>query len=61
MVSTLTDRVATGEESISSLEARVSALEQSWDQLRETAITLQLHLEDMEDQSGSKAYRNPRT
>lgn len=49
--SILTDWVTTGEESVTSLEARVLPLEQTWDQHRETAISLQLHLENVEDQS----------
>lgn len=50
-VSNLTDRVTAGEASFSTLEHPVSALEQSRDAHRDTAIALQLHLEDIEDQS----------
>lgn len=50
-ISNLTERVSTGESSASLLSERVSALEQARDQQREAAITLQLHLEDVEDRS----------
>lgn len=50
-VSTLSERVSTGEVSVSSLENRVSALERSWDFHRDTAETFQLHLEEIEDRS----------
>lgn len=50
-VSNLADRITMGEASVSSLEGCVSALEQSRDQHRDTAIALQLHLEDIEDRS----------
>lgn len=50
-VSTLTERVTSGEASVTSLTDRVAALEQVRDQQRDAAITLQLHLEDMEDRS----------
>lgn len=50
-VSTLAERVSTGEVSVSSLTDRVTALEQARDQHREVAIALQLHLEDVEDRS----------
>lgn len=50
-VSALANRVSTGEASFSTLENPVSELERSQDHHRDTAITLQLHLEDVEDQS----------
>lgn len=50
-VSTLAVRVTTGEASVSALEGRVSALEQARDQQRESAIALQLHLENIKDRS----------
>lgn len=50
-ISNLTERVSTGESSVSLLSDRVSALEQARDQQRDTAIALQLHLEDVEDRS----------
>lgn len=50
-VSNLTERVVSGEESVSSLEARVAALEQARDHHHKSAVSLQLHLEDVEDRS----------
>lgn len=50
-VSKLTDRVASGEESVSLLADRVAALEQARDRQREATVMLQLHLEDVEDRS----------
>lgn len=50
-VSSLADRVSSGETAVSSLEERVSALEQARDLHRDTAISLQLHMEDVEDRS----------
>lgn len=47
-VSTLVERISLGETSVASLEVRVAALEHSRDQHRDTAISLQLHLEDIE-------------
>lgn len=48
-VSTLADRITSGEELVTTLERRVLALEQSRGQHRDTAIALELHLEDVED------------
>lgn len=50
-VSSLADRVASGETAVSSLEERISALEQARDLHRDTAVSLQLHMEDVEDRS----------
>lgn len=50
-VSNIADRVTVGEASFSTLEYRVAALAQSRDYHRDTAIALQLHLEDIEDRS----------
>lgn len=50
-VSNLTDRVATGKVSINSLESRESEQEQARDQHHDNAVALQLHLEDIENQS----------
>lgn len=51
VVSTLTDGVASGEVSMTSLETRVSELERARDQHRDTAVSLEMHLEDIEDRS----------
>lgn len=48
-VNTLSDRVTAGEAPFFTLAHRVSALEQSQDTHRDTAITLQLHMEDIEE------------
>lgn len=48
---TLTDRVDSGEATISSLTHRIAALERSQEPQAATAIDLQLHLEDLEDRS----------
>lgn len=50
-MSTLAERVSTGEASFSILENRVSELERARDHHRDTTIALQLHLEDVEDRS----------
>lgn len=47
----LSDRVDSGEGSISSLTQRVSASERSQESQAATAVDLQLHLEDLEDRS----------
>lgn len=47
----LTDRVTTGETSLSSLESRVLALESVQDSQSVGAQEMQLHLEEMEDRS----------
>lgn len=50
-VSNLVDWVTMGEASVSSLEIRVAAWERARDQHHDTAVWLQLHLEDVEDRS----------
>lgn len=50
-VSSLSNRVTSGETAVSPLEDRVSALEQARDSHRDTVISLQLHLENIEDRS----------
>lgn len=50
-IGALTDRVDAGESSISSLEVRMEALEQANIAQAESAVALQLHLEDLEDRS----------
>lgn len=48
-VFTLADRVLSGEASFTALERQVASLERAGDQHRDTAVALQLHLEDVED------------
>lgn len=50
-VTSLTERVDTGEADISSLEHRVAALVRSRISQADTAVDLQLHLEDLDDRS----------
>lgn len=50
-VSTQSDRVTSGETSFAALELRVGKLERAQDHQRDTALALQLHLEDVLDQS----------
>lgn len=50
-ISSIAERVATGAELVESLDGRVLELEQSRDQHRDTAVALQVHLDDIEDQS----------
>lgn len=50
-VSSLAERVTSGEASFTALEQRVAGLERARDQHRDTAVALQLHLEDVEDRS----------
>lgn len=50
-IRSLTDRVDTGETSISSLENRLGTLEQSHVAQAEATVALQLHMEDLEDRS----------
>lgn len=50
-VTALTDRVTTGEVFLSVLTNRVTALEQAQDSHRNMTIALQLHMEEVEDQS----------
>lgn len=62
-VSTLAERVSTGETSVALLADRVAALEQARDSQKDAAIALQLHLEDMEDRtcgSGGSRKRHRR-
>lgn len=53
----LTNRVDSGEATISSLTHRIEALERSQVSQMDTAIDLQLHLEDLEDRSRSNNLR----
>lgn len=55
-VSTLADRVSSGEGSLTALEQRVDGLERARDQHRDMAVALQLHLEDVEDRSLRKKH-----
>lgn len=50
-VSTLADRVSSGKGSLTALEQQVAGLERERDHQRDTAVALQLHLEEAEDQS----------
>lgn len=50
-IHTLTERVSAGEESASSVEQRVGALEKAQTIQATTAADLQLHLEELEDRS----------
>lgn len=50
-VSNLAERMGAGEASVTSLETQVSELKGSRDQHRDTAVALQLHVEDIEDRS----------
>lgn len=50
-VQALSVRLHTGESSVSALETRVSALESSLADCMDASISLQLHLEDLEDRS----------
>lgn len=54
---TLTDRVDSGEATISSLTHRIAALERSQESQAATAVDLQLPLEDLEDRSRSNNLR----
>lgn len=48
-VQALSEKMHTGETAVSALETRVSSLESACNKYFDTAITLQLHLEDLED------------
>lgn len=50
-VQAISDRVSTGETSLSALEHRAAALEGSQETQMDTAMALQLHLEDLKDRS----------
>lgn len=54
-MSTLTDRVSTGE----TLELPVVGLERARDQHRDTAVAFQLHLEDVEDRNNLRLWGIP--
>lgn len=56
-VQALSDRVNNGETSLSVLEHRVAALESSQDTQMDTAVALQLHLDDLEDRSRQNNLR----
>lgn len=53
----MAERITSGEESVSTLEMWVTALERFRDQHRDTAISLQPHLEDIEDRSRRQNLR----